>query len=676
MKLPLRPFTGLRPARICNGLLAAATLWLFFATPSFSQTGGSGVISGQVSNAATGANLANASVKLRESGRDYVTERDGGFTIPNLSAGKYQVTVEYPGLDAKTVEVTVSAGQVARVNIALNSDLYVLPQFVVAGQREGNAAAIAEQRASLNVTNIITADAFGDVTKANVGNLLRRIPGVTGITDDEIDTSVIQVRGMDASLTSIDIDGTRAASALNGSRKQNVNAIPVDLIEKVEVTKAPSAEDDADSLGGRVKLTTRSAFDLNERLLNVRAGASYNKTYGKKVTPDGKDYIPASLGVIYSDVIGLFGRPRSLGIFVTANYDKFLDARSLTSFGHVTATGSSPGATATKDYSTFDFASDELHHQEREGASVRLEYKLADHTTLGLSAMVTRYTDDFDRARMGTNGATIDPALSDPDPNFTVVNNAAYMGQRNLRQSRTDTYNVRAFGTTRLAGFKFTYDVNNQQAQKFEFRNQTQFISNRRFNYALDWRPNPAYPQPILRSGLDPFTDRFTDTASSALEARRQAVDKDIWGARLDIEKGLEWTWPIKLQSGLRYREETQQDDQDRFVAALATGVGRNLSAFLDDNWKNGGGVGTYPVGAVPSNDKVLGSHARFIGGGSADRLGLRSEFHHDQREQHRAEFAAQRPQARGAGLRRVRAGFGQDRRAGRQGRRPLRAHR
>ncbi len=573
-----------------------------------------GEIRGQINNAATGANLAHVSIKVRETNREYTTARDGTFSIAPLQPGTYSLAIEYPGLDRRVETVQLEAGRVARLDVALSSDLYVLPQFVVAGQREGNAAAIAEQRVAPNITNILTADAFGDITKANVGNLLRRIPGVTGITDDEIDTSVIQVRGMDAALTSIDIDGTRAASAMNGSRKQNVNAIPVDLIEKVEVAKAPTAEDDADSLGGRVKLTTKSAFDLKERVFNLRAGASYNETYGKTVTPGRKDYIPGSVGVTYSDVVGLSGRPRALGVFATANYDRFLDARSLVSFGHVTPTGGSAGATTIRDYSTFDFASDELHEQVRMGASVRLEYRLADHTTLGISAMFSRYIDDFERARHGFDGAAIDLVLSDPDPNFTVVNNAAYTGQRNLRESETETYNLRAFGTTRLNGFKLTYDVNNQQAQKFEFRNQSQFVSARRFGYAFDWRQSSDYPQPILRTGLDPWTDRFADVGSTALEVRRQAVDKDIWGSRLDAEKAFEWRTPLKLKAGVRFREETQVDDQDRFVASVAPAAGRNLSAYLDTGWKNGGGVGRYPVGAVPSNVSLLGN-VRFIGG-------------------------------------------------------------
>jgi TonB-dependent receptor len=617
-QLPMNTSQGngrcLRHHRWCSVAAAVAAGLAFCGAVIHAQTPEAGAIRAQVSNQATGSNLENVQVRVLETNRDYATIRDGLVEIDGLAPGNYTLVVEYPGLDPKRVPVRVEAGRTSRVSVALNSEIYRLPELVVAGQREGNAAAIVEQRYAPNLRNVITADAFGDVTKANIGNLLRRIPGVTGYTDDEIDTSIIMVRGMDAQLTSIDIDGTRYASAFEGRRRQNVNAIPADIIEKVEVAKAPTAEDDADSLGGRVKLTTKSAFDMKEGFLNLRAGTSYNITYGKDLTPDGKDYLPASFGLTYSNVLGAFGRPRSLGVFATANYDKFLDARSQTEFGHVNAGGSNPGNADTKDYSTFAFNSDELHQQQRRGGSVRLEYKLGDHTTLGLSAFFSRFVDDFDRSRNQFNGGTIDTALSNPDPNLTIVNNAAYAATKNLRESQTDTYNLRAFGTSKLAGFKLTYDLNNQQAQKFEYRNQTQFISNRRFSYALDWRLNPAYPRPVILSGSDPFSDRFTDTASTALEVRRQAVDKDIWAGRIEVERAFGGKWPVRLKTGLRYREEIQVDDRDQFVAALATAVGRNLSAYLDDNWKNGGSD-RYPVGAVPSNQKVLGSNVRFVGG-------------------------------------------------------------
>jgi iron complex outermembrane receptor protein len=574
-----------------------------------------GEIRGQVSNSVTGSNLENVRIRVRETGREYSTERGGNFIISGLPAGTYTLSFEYPGLDLKTEVVEVNGRQVANLSVALGSDIYVMPRLVVAGQREGNAAAIAEQRRAPNITNMITADTFGGIAKANVANLLKRIPGVTGITDDEIDTSVIQVRGMDASLTTVDLDGTPAAAPFEAnSRKQNLNSLPVDLIDRVEVIKAPTPADDADSLGGRVKLTTKSAFDRNERAIDVRLGGSYNETYGKSITVDRKNYIPFSAGLTYSDVVGLFGKPRALGIILMANYDKFLDARRLSQFGHVTPSGGSPSATTTKDYSTFGFTSAELHKQERKGGSLRLDYKLADHTTIGMSLLYSSYFNGFDRVRSGVNGGTIDTVLSDPDPNFTVVNNATALTQRNDRPNETDTYNVRFFGKSELAGFKFTYDFNLQQARQFEITRTTDVISNRRFSYSLDWRPNPAYPYPVVRSGLDPFTDLYEDTASTSLSYRRQNLDRDNLGARLDVEKPLEWKWPVNLKAGLRLRDETQKNERERLVAALATGVGKNLSAYLDPTWKVSGNPDVYPVGAAINNDKIYES-VKYVGG-------------------------------------------------------------
>ncbi len=577
---------------------------------------GRGNIVGRVSNRATRANLAQARVALVEVGREALTERDGSFAFTDLAPGRYSLVVDYPGLDQMRTAVDVAAGGAASVDLALGSDVYEMSAFVVAGQREGYAAAVAEQRHAANVTSIITADAFGDITKANIGNIIRRIPGVAGYANDEIDTSEVMVRGMAANLTSIDIDGTRALSpAGRATRAQNVSAIPVDMIGKIEVTKAPLAEDDADSLGGRVKLTTKSAFDLNERLINMRVGASYNQTYGKDVSLDGKDYIPLSVGITFSDVLGLFGQPRRLGILVTASYDKSLDARSSTEFLHGNSTGGNPSATQTRDYSQFRFASVDLHQQERMSGSVRLEYRIGEHTTLGVSTLISQNNADYDRARMGANPGTIDTALSDPDPGVTVVNNASYMGFRDDVARQADTYNLRGFGTSQFGGYKFVYDVNKQRAERFTASDRAQFNSNRRFSYTFDWRPNPEFPSMAIRSGLDPFSDRFADTASTSIEVRRATSRKQIWASRLEVEKPYAMRFPVRVKAGLRYREESQVEDSDRFIGTVASAVGRNLAAFLDENWRTAAANGQYPIGALPSTDKLLHSNVTFVGG-------------------------------------------------------------
>jgi TonB-dependent receptor len=107
---------------------------------------------------------------------------------------------------------------------------------------------------------------------------------------------------------------------------------------------------------------------------------------------------------------------------------------------------------------------------------------------------------------------------------------------------------------------------------------------------------------------------KFTDVSGTALEVRRQAADKEIWASRVDADRTLEWRWPVHLKAGLRYRGESQVQDQDRFTAAVASAVGRNLSGYLDESWRNGGAVDRYPVGALPGFDKLLGNNVRFVG--------------------------------------------------------------
>lgn len=603
------------PHRFARVLFLATAALALLSSPLAAQTSPTGGIRGQVSNAATGSNLEAATVRILETNRQYITEGDGTFEIAALAPGGYTLVVDYPGLDTKRETVSVTAGQVSRVRVGLTSDIYVLPEMVVAGQREGNAAAIAEQRVATNVKNVITADAFGDITKANIANILRRIPGVTGITDDEIDTSVIMVRGMEAYLTSVDIDGTKVPSTFTGSRRQNVNGIPADLVEKIEVVKATTADEDADSLGGRVKLTTKSAFDLGERRIDLRLGGSYNETWGKKVTPDGKDSYPLSASVLYSNVFDVGDRPGSLGILASVNYDRFLDARSNTDFPLVNEELDDPEDPDEKYYAVFENTSAELHEQIRKGANLRVDYRLGENTVLGMRGTFTSYKDDLVRSRNQIDGGEVDTDLSDPDFFYTVVEDAVYAAQKYQRERTTETTTFRFNGVTTLDSSKISYDFNYSKGDQIDWRNTADFVSNEEFTYALDRRNNREYPAIITLSGQDPFQDRFEDTDSTDLERRRQKNVTKVWSSRVDYVKDFDWQLPFRLKTGVRYREEYRVEDQDRFLAEVNGDLGDDLSGFLDTSWNVGGAEGRYPVGALPGFDRLLGNNVAWVGG-------------------------------------------------------------
>jgi iron complex outermembrane recepter protein len=184
-------------------------------------------ISGRVQHGATGAYLEGAAVKLEPTGQTALTARDGTFYFSSLPAGEYRISVSYTGLDAQAISLPIGAGQSVSREIALTSQVYAMDAFTVAGEREGNALAITQQRNATNLKNVIASDAFGNIADQNLGNLLMRLPGLAEeILEGEV--ASVAVRGISADMNAVTLDGTRGASGSTGelSRGFAIDRIP------------------------------------------------------------------------------------------------------------------------------------------------------------------------------------------------------------------------------------------------------------------------------------------------------------------------------------------------------------------------------------------------------------------------------------------------------------------
>jgi Carboxypeptidase regulatory-like domain len=87
------------------------TSWLTLANGQTTH----GTISGRVVDS-SGAILPGAKVELQPGGATAITDTNGQFTISNLTAGDYTMTVNYVGFAVNSQKVTVTAGQVSRVS--------------------------------------------------------------------------------------------------------------------------------------------------------------------------------------------------------------------------------------------------------------------------------------------------------------------------------------------------------------------------------------------------------------------------------------------------------------------------------------------------------------------------------------------------------------------------------
>ena len=218
-----------------------------------------------------------------------------------------------PGLIPQTILIVVAAGQSVMREVALTSKIYALEPFTVAGEREGNALAITQQRNATNVKNVISADAFGNIADQNLGNVLdataRRRRG-----NPRGPGNVRPVRGINASTSTPSRSTARAApTATRGdiSRGFAVDRIPADFVERIEVTKALTPDMDGDSIGGAVNLRTKSPLDRKGRLISY-IGGHFLEPRPQHVQAD-------RLADFYSDT---FGPEQKIGVLFTASYNK------------------------------------------------------------------------------------------------------------------------------------------------------------------------------------------------------------------------------------------------------------------------------------------------------------------------------------------------------------------
>lgn len=254
-----------------------------------------------------GLPLPGATVKVLE--KDFVggiTDGDGNYAI-NIEAGDYILEVSYLGYIKITQPVSVSRD--IRVDFDMKPGTTEGQEVIVLGDRlKGQAKAINQQRTNDNITNVIAADQIGRFPDANMGDALKRVPGIT-MQGDQGEARNIIIRGLAPQLNSVTLNGNRLPSAEGDNRNIQMDLISADMIQTVQVNKAITPEMDGDAIGGSVNLVTRTppaGFRVSGNLGTSRSvvgdGLGYN---GGIVIGQGF----GKLGVIFSgsyrnDMIG------------------------------------------------------------------------------------------------------------------------------------------------------------------------------------------------------------------------------------------------------------------------------------------------------------------------------------------------------------------------------------
>ena len=75
-------------------------------------------------------------------------------------------------------------------------------------------------------------------------------------------------------ISSVTINGNRVPSAEGDTRNVQLDLIPADMIQTIEVSKVVTPDMDGDAIGGSINLVTKNS--PYKRTINATAGSGYN----------------------------------------------------------------------------------------------------------------------------------------------------------------------------------------------------------------------------------------------------------------------------------------------------------------------------------------------------------------------------------------------------------------
>jgi iron complex outermembrane receptor protein len=329
------------PASFCFPLRIGAALRLscllpllalLFGVTAVGQSAGTGTIIGRIFNPTTQQYVRNAEIQVEGTNLVTYSAEDGSFVLTNVPAGQQTLSVMYTGYNRESSSVNVATGQTATRNFDLTGTTFqpgakageaiVLTQFVVSSEREGNAKAIMEQRAALNMKSVVASDNFGDVTGGNIGEFIKYLPGVVMDYVDS-DARTARIGGLNPTYTGVSVDGMSMASAPSASfggnsRQFEFEQASINGVEAIEINKTTTASMDADAPAGRINLRSRSAFDRKNREVTAQltfTGNEYSWSLDKTPGPYNGNYYKIRPGFVlsYADAFkGRFGINLSL----------------------------------------------------------------------------------------------------------------------------------------------------------------------------------------------------------------------------------------------------------------------------------------------------------------------------------------------------------------------------
>ena len=163
--------------------------------------GQTGIVSGFITDSASGESLIGANVFLQETGQGMATDINGYYIIQEITPGNYTIMVSYIGFDVFRQPLSIMEDQSVKINIALVEQVVELTGVEVTAEKLQRRNNIQPSKINLSPRMMKAAPALAE---PDLFRTIQALPGV--LTTSEYSTGLV-IRGGNTDQNLIMLDG-------------------------------------------------------------------------------------------------------------------------------------------------------------------------------------------------------------------------------------------------------------------------------------------------------------------------------------------------------------------------------------------------------------------------------------------------------------------------------------
>jgi TonB-dependent receptor len=551
----------------------AGVLALFFPFAAWAQaTAATGAIEGRVFNAATQAYVRNVRIEIPGTNLQTFTDNSGRYSLAGVPAGAVKLRVFYTGTGEHTIQVIVPAGHTVRHDLSLSGrdvvaedrETIALDRYVVSETREMDARAIAinEQRFAVNAKTVVAADAFGDSVDGNVGEFIKNMSGVV------LDGGRVSIRGLPGSMTPVTIDGADLAngSGIKDTRAVDITNLAINNISRVEVTKAPTPDMAASSVGGSLNLVSKSAFELARPQFKYRAMVTFNEEYmdfAQTPFPDRDPSYKYKPSFDFSYTVPL---NKKFGFSINAMHNQqFSFQRHLRTQWN---SSTSPSTPTNPFLDRFEF-NETPQVKQRQTVGLTADWQMSDRDTLSATVLYNpSKSQSANHVMLWNNGGVLNQNVSSYSPTFALgragSGTVEGTGHHTIVRDITAQFTLRH----RHRGETWTFDSNayygksKNRTGDFEYGMVERIILFRR-NLTINFQDIREGGRPYSVTARDSTTGanvdayKLSDVPIDVIRSRQNRNTDDTQrGIKVHVARQFPLGVPVRFKTGLDLRQQ------------------------------------------------------------------------------------------------------------------------